>query len=179
MSEIKIPNIFLIGFMGCGKSTVARELNRQYAMPVVEMDQLISEQENMSIPDIFRIHGEEYFRRLETELLSSLADRSGCVVSCGGGVAMRSENVSLMKKQGYTALLSATPETILGRVARSNDRPLLNGHKNVQDITELLNQRLPKYTAAADFTVPTDNQSASVLAVQIYEKVLSLASFSS
>lgn len=175
MSKIKIPNIFLIGFMGCGKSTVARELNRQYNMPVIEMDQLIAEQEGMTIPEIFSTHGEGYFRELETKLLASLADQSGCVISCGGGVAMREENVVLMKRHGYTALLTASPETILGRVERGNDRPLLNGHKNVADISALLNQRLPKYIAAADFTVPTDNMSAAVLAVQVYEKAVSLS----
>ena len=94
-------NIVLIGFMGAGKSTVARTLGEWFDMDIVEMDELISERQGMSIPEIFEKHGEEYFRNLETNLLIELQKASRTIISCGGGAAMRSQNVSEMKKNGY------------------------------------------------------------------------------
>ena len=96
-------NIVLIGFMGAGKSTIAGTLSEMYGLEVVEMDQLISERENMSIPMIFETRGEEYFRNLETELLIELQDRKNVVISCGGGVPMRERNVAEIKKNGRVA----------------------------------------------------------------------------
>ena len=84
-------NIFLIGFMGSGKSTVADYLCEKFDMDVVEMDQVIAERERMSISDIFEKHGELYFRDLETKLLVELQEKTNTVVSCGGGVALRVE----------------------------------------------------------------------------------------
>ena len=81
-------------------------------MKLVEMDQEIAEREEMSIPDIFATYGEEYFRNLETELLKELQTGRNCIISCGGGVALRSENVVEMKKNGKVVLLTASPETI-------------------------------------------------------------------
>ena len=91
-------NVVLIGFMGVGKSTVSQYLSTMYAMDAVEMDQLIAQQEGMSIPEIFRIHGEEYFRDLETGLLIRLQGRTNVVISCGGGTPLREWNVAEMKK---------------------------------------------------------------------------------
>lgn len=164
-------NIFLIGFMGCGKSTVSKELSRQFGLKIIEMDQLIAEREKMSIPDIFSEKGEPYFRDLETSLLKDLKTRTGLVISCGGGVAMRRENVALMKEQGHIVLLTATPETILERVSRSDDRPLLKGKKTVSGIVELLSARRPAYEAAADFCVTTDRKAAPDIAIEIMQKI--------
>ena len=99
-------NIALIGFMGTGKSTLSKYLKEKYGMDIVEMDQEIADQEGMSIPDIFAAHGEEYFRNLETALLVRLQSRKNTVISCGGGVAMREENVRELKKNGYIVLLT-------------------------------------------------------------------------
>ena len=93
-------NIFLIGFMGAGKSTVARMLRERFDMDLIEMDEQIERQEGMCISDIFAVHGEEYFRQLETGLLESLSQKENTVVSCGGGVAMRECNVEAMRKSG-------------------------------------------------------------------------------
>ena len=105
-------NIVLIGFMGAGKSTVSAYLNKEYGMEVIEMDQVIAEREKMSISDIFAVHGEEYFRNLETNLLIEMQSQTNKVISCGGGVAMRDRNVKEMKKNGRVVLLTAAPETI-------------------------------------------------------------------
>lgn len=76
-------NIVLIGFMGAGKSTVSEYLSRKYNMDTVEMDQIIAEREKMSISDIFSVHGEEYFRDLETNLLIEMQAKTNTVISCG------------------------------------------------------------------------------------------------
>ena len=150
-------NIVLIGFMGAGKSTISDYLSTMFAMEVVEMDQLIAEREGMSISDIFETYGEEYFRNMETNLLIEMQEKKNVIISCGGGVAMRERNVAEMKKNGRVVLLTAHPQTILDRVKDSDDRPLLNGHKNVEYIEQLMEARREKYEAAADIVVDTDN----------------------
>lgn len=152
-------NIFLIGFMGAGKSTISDYLKNALAMDVVEMDQCIVERQGMSISDIFETYGEEYFRELETNLLIEMQSRSNVVVSCGGGVPMRERNVAVMKKNGRVVLLTAKPETILERVKDNHDRPLLENNKNVSFIADLLEKRRAKYEAAADIVIQTDGKS--------------------
>jgi len=152
-------NIVLIGFMGAGKSTISDYLSTMFDMDIVEMDQVIAEREEMSIPDIFATYGEEYFRDLETNLLIEMQSRSNVVVSCGGGVPMRERNVAEMKKNGRVVLLTAKPETILERVKDNHDRPLLENNKNVSFIADLLEKRRAKYEAAADIVVETDGKS--------------------
>ena len=131
-------NIVLIGFMGAGKSTISAFLRDALAMDVVEMDQVIAEQQGMSISEIFETYGEEYFRNLETQLLIDMQSKQNVIISCGGGVAMRERNVAEMKKNGKVVLLKADPQTILERVKDSDERPLLNGHKNVEYIADLM-----------------------------------------
>lgn len=160
-------NIVLIGFMGCGKSTISRALNKAFGMEIIEMDQVIAEREGMSISEIFAVHGEAYFRNLETELLRELQHRKGVVISCGGGVPMREENVIEMKKNGKVFLLTAKPETILERVKNSHDRPLLENNKNVAFISDLMEKRRAKYEAAADVIIDTDNKSESEICEEI------------
>ena len=152
-------NIFLIGFMGAGKSTISDYLKNALAMDVVEMDQCIVERQGMSISDIFETYGEEYFRELETNLLIEMQSRSNVVVSCGGGVPMRERNVAEMKKNGRVVLLTAKPETILERVKDNHERPLLENNKNVSFIADLLEKRRAKYEAAADIVIQTDGKS--------------------
>lgn len=152
-------NIFLIGFMGAGKSTISDYLKNALAMDVVEMDQCIVERQGMSISDIFETYGEEYFRELETNLLIEMQSQSNVVVSCGGGVPMRERNVVEMKKNGRVVLLTAKPETILDRVKDNHDRPLLENNKTVPFIADLMEKRRAKYEAAADIVIQTDGKS--------------------
>ena len=167
----KVGNIFLIGFMGCGKSTVASKLNQMYGMHVVEMDQEISNRQKMSIPDIFEQYGEEYFRDLESNLLQEIQTGTNQVVSCGGGVVLRAKNVAEMRKNGRIVLLTAKPENVLRRVRENDDRPILKGRKTVKDITELMEARREKYEEAADIVVATDDKSVSVICEEIMQKI--------
>lgn len=160
-------NVFLIGFMGAGKSTAARYLHETYGMEWLEMDKEIGKREGMAISRIFETKGEEYFRSLETELLSSLENRENLVVSCGGGVPLRSCNVDIMHRTGKIVFLTASPETILSRVRRSHSRPLLENNKNTDYIASLLNQRLDRYEAAADAFVATDGRTTQEVGEEI------------
>lgn len=157
MGEPVLKTLFLIGFMGAGKSSVAAALGKILEREVVEMDQCISRREGMTIPEIFAQKGEAYFRQCETALLRDCAGWEPTVVSCGGGVPMREENVEAMRACGTVILLTARPEVILERVKDDHNRPLLEGHKDIPYISGLMAQRRPKYNAAADLTIDTSN----------------------
>ena len=160
-------NIFLIGFMGAGKSTVARAMKKHYGMRLIEMDEQIEYQEKMSVPKIFEVHGEPYFRKLETDLLEGLSSQENTVVSCGGGVPMRACNVEAMRKSGKVIYLRTSPQQIYERVKTSPNRPLLEGNRNVEYISKLLSQRLPKYLEAADAVVSTDGKRVEDICKEI------------
>lgn len=166
-----MQNIVLIGFMGTGKTTISERLSKMYGMEIVDMDQVIAQREGISIPEIFRIHGEEYFRSLETGLLIELQSKDNMVISCGGGAAMRERNVAEMKKNGKVVLLTASPETILERVKDNDDRPLLKDRKTVEGISELMEIRRAKYEAAADVIIETDHKSVEEICKEIMNKI--------
>lgn len=168
---MKNNNIFLIGFMGAGKSTIARTLQAQYDMKLVEMDEQIEAEEGMKISEIFAQKGESYFRSLETQMLESMQHQEHTVVSCGGGVPMRECNVEAMRKSGKIVYLSAKPETIYERVRHFHTRPLLEGNMNVDYITQLMDMRMPKYLSAADLIVETDGKQAEEISEEIVRKV--------
>lgn len=164
-------HIFLIGFMGCGKSTNARYLAKMTDVEQMEMDQKIVKDQGMAITEIFAKFGEPYFRDLETELLRSMKDMEPMVVSCGGGAVLREENVALMKECGTIVFLTATPEAIYDRVKHSTDRPVLNGNMNVEYIAELMEKRQPKYEAAADLVISTDMKNVREICEEILERM--------
>lgn len=166
-----MKNIFLIGFMGTGKSTIARHIRRKFRMEMIEMDEQIEKQENMQISEIFAEHGEGYFRNLETELLREIAKKENQIVSCGGGVALREENVRLMKKSGEVILLTASPQTILDRVKSDNKRPLLEGKKSIEGIRDLMEARHERYEAAADRIICVDGKESEDIGEEIYEEM--------
>ena len=162
-----MKNIYLIGFMGSGKSSAAGYLHRTQNMPLYEMDEMIVRKENMAIPEIFASKGEAYFRDLETEVLKEAAAEDSAVVSCGGGVVLRDLNVEIMKKSGKIILLEASPETILNRVASNHNRPLLEGKKNVKDIQKMMDERRTAYETAADIHIKTDGKSVKQICREI------------
>lgn len=163
-------HLFLIGFMGVGKTSTSRSLSRKLGTPELDTDAVIVEEEGRSVQDIFAREGEDYFRRKETDLLEALVGEEPSIISCGGGMVMRSENIQKMKTLGKILFLIASPETIYSHVKDSTNRPLLNGNMNVEYIRELMESRAPRYQAAADLTVVTDN----LLPWQVADKIIEL-----
>lgn len=164
-------NILLIGFMGAGKSTVSACLKEMLAMEIMEMDAYIQAKEGMTIKDIFKCHGEEYFRNCESNTLIQLQGTKQTVVSCGGGVALRNENVELMKKCGYVVWLTAAPESIYERVKDSTERPLLNGNMNIPYIQNLMESRKEKYRKAADIMIDTTDREITEICEELIQKL--------
>ena len=167
-------NIVLIGFMGAGKTSISEYLKTLFAMDVIEMDQIIAEREGMSIPDIFEVHGEQYFRDLETNLLIEMQSRKNVVISCGGGTPLRECNVVEMKKNGRVVLLTASPETIFDIVKDSHDRPVIENNKNVPFIADLMEKRRAKYEAAADIIINTDGKSLIEVCEELVQQLLAM-----
>jgi shikimate kinase len=168
----KSGNIFLIGFMGTGKSTVSEKLHQMMQMELVDMDERIVQREGMPISQIFEKSGETYFRDVETQVLVELKNEGNTVVSCGGGVVVRSENIRHMKENGKIVLLTATPETVYERVRYSGSRPILNGHMNVEHIKELMQKRQALYEEAADVIIATDGKDIATICKEIIGSVL-------
>lgn len=160
-------HLFIIGFMGVGKTSTSRALSRRLRVQEIDSDAMIVEQQGMPIAQIFEEQGEEAFRQMETRLLDQIATMPPCIVSCGGGMVLRQENIEKMKKQGRILLLAASPETIYEHVKDSTNRPLLNGNMNVEYIRSLMEEREPRYQAAADITIITDGMTPRQAAEKI------------
>ena len=160
-------HLFIIGFMGVGKTSTSRALSRRLGVQEIDSDAMIVEQQGMPIAQIFEEQGETAFRQMETRLLDQITTMPPCIVSCGGGMVLRQENIEKMKKQGRILLLSASPETIYEHVKDSTNRPLLNGNMNVEYIRSLMEEREPRYQAAADITIIIDGMTPRQAAEKI------------
>ncbi len=164
-------NIVLIGFMGSGKSTVGRELHQRLGYPLIDMDRLIEESMGKKITEIFKEEGEAAFRDFETlQLLEIAKQTEKCqIISTGGGVVIRPENRSLLRKLGYVVWLSAPVEVIYDRTSRSQDRPLLNHMDAHERISTLLEEREPWYRETAHLKIDTAGLDSKEIATGILE----------
>lgn len=160
-------HIYMIGFMGVGKTTVSRKLREITGMKEIDMDAEIVKKNGMSINDMFEKYGEAYFRDRESEMVKEIAEMKPAIVSCGGGCVLRPENVEAMKASGRIVLLTATPETVLSRVRHSSDRPILKGNMNTEFIAGLMEKRRAVYEAACDVAVVTDGKTPQKIAEEI------------
>jgi shikimate kinase len=159
-------NIYLVGFMGTGKSSVGLHLAREIKGDFVDIDKYIEEKENKAIPDIFKEKGEPYFRGLEKKLLKDIADKENQIIACGGGIVIDPDNIKLMKNNGTMVCLTATPDVIMERTRKSNHRPLLNVPDPLEAIQALLADR-QKFYSQADVTIDTSEISIKEVATRI------------
>ncbi|MCD6229005.1 MAG: shikimate kinase [Candidatus Omnitrophica bacterium] len=138
-------NVYIVGFMGTGKTTVGKLLAKRLNRKFIEMDEEIEKRENKKIVDIFSSYGESYFRKVEKEVLKEIAGRNNLVVSCGGGIVIDRENLQILKTTGIPICLEASVEVIYERTKNYTHRPLLNVADPKKKIEELLVYRAPFY----------------------------------
>ncbi len=161
--------VFLIGFMGTGKTTVANALAANYGLNKIDLDAYIESKEHMSIADIFSTQSESVFRDKETKYLKQVLKKNYQVVSLGGGIVLREENVDLMKEKGVIVLLKASPQTISERVKNDKTRPLLGENFDLDYIKDLMKQREEAYDKVADLVIDTDDKNVDQICKEIVE----------
>ncbi len=165
-------NIVLIGFMGAGKSLVAQRLSRMLGVAFASTDQLIEQKEQRTVAEVFRDSGEEYFRKLEKEIVVKLAQKKNIIIDCGGGVVIQNENLINLKKTGILFYFYTSPEVIYRRTKFHSTRPLLNVSDPLAKIKELLAKR-KSYYEQADYVIDTDLQTVEQTADAVLKQLKS------
>jgi shikimate kinase len=164
----------LIGFMGAGKSSVGRLLAGRTGLPLYETDELVSQRFGLPITDIFARYGESAFRDAESDAVHSLPQERAIIVS-GGGVVLREKNVERLRALGMIVHLSASEDTLLGRLSRDNPRPLLQTPDPRQTFSELLHARALFYQDAADFVIDTSALTLEQVAEAVLQKIATVS----
>lgn len=162
-------NIYLVGFMGSGKSTVGKILAEKLKMEFIDVDQLIEKEEGMKIADIFEKKGEKYFRNLEKKKIKDLTKEKNLVISTGGGLGADKENMDLMKKTGLVVWLDVSLDEILKRCKGDRNRPLLN--QDHEKIKKLYEERKPIYRTA-HIRIKTDDKEPEEIVEEITDVYL-------
>ncbi len=147
-----MANIVLIGMPGAGKTTIGRKLGKALGRPVLDADDKVVEQTGRTIKDLFQ-EGEDVFRQAETAAVKTLAAMDGIIISCGGGVVKRPENIAFLQATGKIFFLNRDLAAIAGCVDKVS-RPLLNSAED--RLTQLYKERMPLYLKYADYTIPVD-----------------------
>ena len=171
-------NLILIGYMGCGKSSVGKKIAEAAGLNFLDTDALIEEKEGCSISQIFATRGEAYFRVLETQCIQELLEEkqkgngSLQLISVGGGLPVREENRTLLKQLGVVIYLKATEETIYQRLKGDTTRPLLQGENQIQKIKDMMAQRESKYMDAANYVVAVDEKTIDEVVEEIKNTIV-------
>jgi len=163
-----MKNIYLVGFMGSGKSTVGKILAEKLNMNFVDIDKLIEEKEGMKIKDIFERKGESYFRELERKQIEATVKQEGLVVSTGGGLGANLDNMNFMKKNGDVVWLDVSLNTVLDRLKNDQDRPLLK--QPTEKIKQLFEERKNVYRLA-NIRINADKKTPSQIVEEILTKI--------
>ena len=161
-------NIYLIGMMGSGKSTLGKTLSEKIQKPFVDLDSEIEKAAGKSISEIFDIDGEEQFRKMETKQLKQYSES---IVACGGGIVLKDENREFINENGVTILLTASMEELSHRLSDSGNRPLLADDNTEEALTKLWLERQLNYLNTADFTIETDGKNPEQLTEEILVQI--------
>ncbi|OZB06892.1 MAG: shikimate kinase I [Idiomarina sp. 34-48-12] len=165
-------NIFLVGPMGAGKSTIGRQLARQLHLEFFDSDTEIERRTGADISWVFELEGEEGFRLREEKVIEELTENTGIVLATGGGSILSKESRNRLSARGVVVYLQTTIEKQLARTQRDKRRPLISEADNPREVLENLAElRNPLYEEIADIVVRTDEQSTKVVIDQIIEKV--------
>lgn len=164
-------NIFLVGLMGAGKTTVGRLLAKQLGKTFIDADHEIEARTGVKIPVIFEIEGEEGFRRREEAVIAELTQLNDIVLGTGGGAVLSPKNRELLHSRGIVVYLRGTPEQLYERTRHDRNRPLLQTADPLARLRELYAQRDPLYREIADLVVDTGRQSVAGFARQLKDKL--------
>ena len=167
----KSTNIFLIGPMGAGKTTVGRRLADARGMEFVDSDQEVEARTGVDIAFIFEKEGEAGFRRRERQAICELTQRHGLVLATGGGAVMDPDNRQWLSARGFVVYLHASIEQQLARTERTDSRPLLQGGNRRETLERLFLIRDPLYREIADLVLHTDGRNARALAREIEDRL--------
>ncbi|MEI7795808.1 MAG: shikimate kinase AroK [Methylococcaceae bacterium] len=163
-------NIYLVGLMGAGKTTIGRQLARTLKLPFYDSDKAIEEHTGVDVATIFEFEGEEGFRNREQKMLKQLTELKGIILATGGGAILREENRQLLMKNGFVVYLHCDVDNLLERTRRDFHRPLLNTEEDPRHRLEaLLNERKPLYSGSADLTVDTGIMQSKDVVIQILD----------
>ena len=157
-------NIYLIGMMGSGKSTVGKTLSEKMHKPFIDLDSEIEKGTGKNISEIFDIDGEEQFRKMETKQLKQYSES---IVACGGGIVLKDENREFINENGIAILLLATMGELTQRLSNSGNRPLLADDNTEEALTKLWMERQLDYLDTANFTIETDGKNPEELTEKI------------
>lgn len=160
-------NIYLVGLMGAGKTTVARQLAKRLQRIFIDTDHEIEQRTGVRVPVIFEIEGEAGFRDRESRLLEELAEKNDLVVATGGGIVQRAENRELLARSGTVIYLCADPQMLYERTRKDANRPLLQVPDPLTKLKELHAQRDPLYREVADLVVESQRNSVINLVKRI------------
>lgn len=165
-----MKNIYLVGFMGTGKTAVGKALARRRGLRFLDLDDLIEEREGTEITKIFARRGEPYFRGVESQVLRETSDKEDLVVACGGGIVLNEDNIELMGSKGLAVCLDASASVIYERTKKFTHRPLLNVDDPEGRIRDLLDKRAPFY-AKVKTHIDTSDLSIEEVVEEIVEMV--------
>ena len=166
----KYKNIILTGMMGAGKTTVGKELATIMNCNFIDLDETI-EKNYGKISDIFKQKGEEYFRQIETLELKKLNIQETFVLSTGGGIVLKDENIKILQTLGYVFYLEASTDTIYERIKNQKRRPLLNTPDPKRSIEEILSKRKKLYENSGE-KITVNNKNVKEIAEEIYERIV-------
>ncbi len=164
-------NIFLVGPMGAGKTTVGKILSELTHLPFVDSDQEIFKRTGADISWIFDVEGEAGFRKREETVIDDLTKMSGIVLATGGGAVKTPNNRQYLKSRGFVVYLKTSPSVQYERTRQDHRRPLLKNLDPKGTLEKLLNEREPWYLEVADFVISTDETEPRFLAPKIYQEV--------
>lgn len=167
----KRDNLYLVGLMGAGKTTVGRLLARHYGCDFRDSDHEIEARTGVKIPVIFEIEGEAGFRKREESAIAELTALNGVVLATGGGAILSAANREALQRSGLVVYLRGTPEHLYERTRHDRNRPLLQTENPLEKLRELYRQRDPLYREIADVVVDTGRQSVSGMTRVLFGKL--------
>jgi shikimate kinase len=168
---LKNNNLFLVGPMGAGKTTIGRFLADSLQLEFVDLDAVIEDRCGANIPWIFDVEGEAGFRKRESRVLEEIASQQGILLATGGGAVLAEGNRHILKQQGYVVYLSASVGQLLERTAHDRNRPLLQVDNPREVIEKLIEERDPLYREVADLVVVTEKRKPQLVAEDIVHEV--------